>query len=296
MEQEKRKKIAIIGKATSSRHLAPYDDPSWQIWVLSDNYKHCPRWDKWYELHSIQEGQQRWQPGYWPKMLEHQDRLVIQAPHPDLPRATVYPLQEVLSRFGDYLNNSVSFMVAAALLEGVHELGLWGVDMACSDPARGNNGEYEHQRPSCEFFLGIAHGMGVHLHIPAQSDLLRAGRLYAFESHRGSNYLKYQARCQELRERASAAQSLARQKEQEAIACGAALENMKYFYRDLGDSDHQPWEMRREIQRLQGEVMMRDREIERLKNPPVAVPADAIANETQAEWQAEHKSEEVNAG
>lgn len=267
MEQQGKpqRKVAIVGKATSSRHLAPYSDQSWEIWILSDNFRYCPRWDRWFELHNIPEGRQRWAQNYWPTMVEHQDKLVIQGVHADLPRAMTYPVHEVLARFGSYMTNSVSWMLGLALLEGVSEVGLWGVDMACSDPARGSNGEYEHQRPSCEFMLGVAHGMGVHLVVPEQSDLLRCGRLYAFESHKGSNWLKHRARCQELSERMQAAQNLAEQKKMEVAAIGGALENMKYFQRDLGDGDYQPLEMRLRVNRLEYDLAMRDREIERLK-------------------------------
>ena len=45
--------IAIIGKAPSSRLLAPYDDDSWSIWSLSDNHTVLPRWDEWFELHDL---------------------------------------------------------------------------------------------------------------------------------------------------------------------------------------------------------------------------------------------------
>ncbi len=44
-----------------------------------------------------------------------------------------------------------------------------------------HNSEYAHQRPSAEFFLGVAFGRGIELHIPPGSDLLKATHLYGFE-------------------------------------------------------------------------------------------------------------------
>ena len=40
---------------------------------------------------------------------------------------------------------------------------------------------YANQRPSCEFFLGLASGLGITVHLPKGSDLLKASHLYGFE-------------------------------------------------------------------------------------------------------------------
>lgn len=44
-----------------------------------------------------------------------------------------------------------------------------------------HNSEYEAQRPSCEFWLGVAQGLGIHVHIPPAADLLKTRFLYGFE-------------------------------------------------------------------------------------------------------------------
>jgi hypothetical protein len=44
-----------------------------------------------------------------------------------------------------------------------------------------HNSEYAHQRPSCEYHIGIAKGRGIKVHIPHQSDLLKARFLYGFQ-------------------------------------------------------------------------------------------------------------------
>ena len=46
-------KVAIVGTAPSSRLLAPFNDPSWQIWVCSPgNMNTVPRVDVWFEIHN----------------------------------------------------------------------------------------------------------------------------------------------------------------------------------------------------------------------------------------------------
>lgn len=44
-----------------------------------------------------------------------------------------------------------------------------------------HNSEYGPQRPSCEFFLGIAAGLGRRITIPDKADLLKTKFLYGFE-------------------------------------------------------------------------------------------------------------------
>jgi hypothetical protein len=71
--------------------------------------------------------------------------------------------------------------------------------MAQSSPAFGG-GEYQHQRPSCEFMLGIAVGRGIQIYKPPGSDLLIADHLYGF-SDGTPMMLKRLARMQELAKR-----------------------------------------------------------------------------------------------
>lgn len=54
-------KVAIIGMATTSRHLAPWDDESFEIWGLNESYwaghkgpdgkPYMKRWDRWFQMH-----------------------------------------------------------------------------------------------------------------------------------------------------------------------------------------------------------------------------------------------------
>ena len=224
----KTRKVAIVGKAPSSRGLAPYNDKTWEIWGLGDLWRHIPRWDRWFELHDTGAGKQRWQPDHV-QFLQNCTNLYVAHPTPELPIAKLYPKDEVLAKFFPYFNNSVSWMIALALHEGVTHLGLWGVDMAQSDPAKGSNGEYEHQRPSCEFFVGWAAGMGIEVHVAAESDLLKTTRLYGFETHTGEAYVKLCARQKELQQRLQAAEAREIQATQEKLILHGALEDNKYM-------------------------------------------------------------------
>lgn len=210
--ERKTLKVAIIGKAPSSQQFAPYSDPSWEIWSLSDAPKEIPRWDRHFELHDI-EGcsagdsrvrREKWGP-YWEFLKkDHGKPIYLQALHPDVPNGVVFPYRDLLKEMPPYFTNTVSWLIAYALYIGtgdnaertLTDIGLYGVDMAQHGP--GLRSEYAHQRPSCEFFMGLAAGKGVTVHVPESSDLMKSRRLYAFDSDNGAFAKKCQARRKEL--------------------------------------------------------------------------------------------------
>lgn len=207
-EQATALKVAIVGKAPSSMMQAPFDKQDWEIWSLSTGANHLPRWSRWFELHDIDEGFQRWPDSYKQWLAkDHGKPLYVNALHPAAPFATVFPKDDILSLTGTrYFNNSISWMIALAVMEGATDIGIYGVDMAQSDPVVGANGEYQHQRPSCEYIIGWAQGRGVRVtdHIPEESDLLKTSRLYGFESDIGRSNRKHKARAKELHDQLAA--------------------------------------------------------------------------------------------
>lgn len=204
------KKIAIVGRAPSSMNLAPFDDPEWEIWSLSNaaSLNLIKRWDRWFELHNLDEGVKRWGPEYKEWLAkDHGKPLYISAPNPIAPYGTPYPWEQVFAKFGRYLNNSISEMICLAAIEGATHIGLYGVDMAQADlAAHDGNGEYQHQRPSCEYHLGIARGMGIEIILPEECDLLKCARIYAYHDDEGNLFRKSKARKKELQQRQREAQ------------------------------------------------------------------------------------------
>ncbi len=67
------------------------------------------------------------------KAIASLDCPVYMQQHWDIvPKSVPYPLQDILSSFGRYFTNSVSYMIALAIKVGAKEIGCWGVDMATS--------------------------------------------------------------------------------------------------------------------------------------------------------------------
>lgn len=221
------KKIAIVAKCPSSRMLAPFADPSWEIWSCSPTYiadeqrfEELPRLTLWHELHNLDEKFTDARiPGYAAWLQKLGDQVVIRAPDPRLPRAQVLPRTALLERFGNYFTNTVSWQIAHAMLEGATTIGLFGVDMA-------HNSEYGHQRPSCEYFCGLARGLGIELVIPDECDLLKTGRLYGVEDP-APYEAKMWARLEELQARIEYETSQRDGLHQQLIAHAAALTELK---------------------------------------------------------------------
>jgi len=224
-------KVAIVGKAPSSWALAPYKDPTWQIWALNDLPcdSQIERWDRHFDIHNLDiHRRQADYAKYWEWMqktdAERPGSLTIREPAIELPNATIYPLDAVLEKFGTYFTNSISYMIAAALLEGATELGLYGVDMA--QHGIGVKSEYAQQRPSCEYLVGFARGMGVPVYVPPQSDLMKVRRLYGVTDP-GDFEGKILTRKSELQQRQAHAKKCVDEANQHANRALGALEIIK---------------------------------------------------------------------
>lgn len=177
---DKKKKCALVGFFPGTRHLAPYDDPEWEIWGCNEGYNHgfMKRWTQWFQIH------QRWDftkvnnrsdPDHWVWLQEEHDfPIYMQEKHDDIPASVKFPLEEVRERFGvAYFTSSFGYMIAKALLDGYDEIGIYGFEMATDT-------EYKYQRPNSEWWIGIAIGMGVKIVVPKGCGWMKS-KLYGYE-------------------------------------------------------------------------------------------------------------------
>lgn len=193
---EKKKKVCIMGFAPSWTKT-PFENPEFEIWSLNEAYellKQVPNGkggaDRWFEIHSPHSPSKN-KPKHHAFLANCNIPLYMWQHFPEFPTSIPYPLQQVVERFGSkYFTNSISYMVALSLLEGFEEIWITGVDMACDS-------EYQTQRASVEWWIGLAQGMGVKVYIPDDSDLLKCSGLYGFESD-NTIRLKYKNRIKEL--------------------------------------------------------------------------------------------------
>lgn len=216
-------KVAIIGTAPSSRHLAPYNDPSWKIWACSAGNKDMlPRVDCWFEIHSnlLWEEHAHFGRPYldW---LNQQSFPVYMQDNTFVGRAQTFPKNELIAEFGRYFfTSSFAWMMAFAIKQGAKEIGLWGVDMASRD-------EYILQRAGGQFFIQEAVRRGITVHIPKESDLAQPPALYGFDD--STPFMrKLRVREKELKDRVNSMKQQRDQLAQNITYLEGALEDIDY--------------------------------------------------------------------
>jgi hypothetical protein len=180
-----RPNVAIVGFSEGHLAQAPFDDPTYEMWGINRLHINADvgqkRWDRWFNIHDLEKfhGEDAEHLAFLkqfegPVYLRSQDIGKY-----DVPNGVPFPADRLLREFPvGYFNNTISWLIAFALLLDPKELAVFGVDMAQDALI---NAEYAAQRPSCEYFLGIASGRGIPVHLPAGSDLLAATHLYGFE-------------------------------------------------------------------------------------------------------------------
>ena len=161
--------VAIYAFSPTTRG-AIKDSKAKEVWTLNNAYKHdvpIKRITRWYDIHSD------W---YLNSILvKDEHRQWLKQKHSfELITADKYPLEEITAMLGyPYLTNSIAYMAAHAVFEGVDRLELYGVDMALGT-------EYAYQKAGTEFVLGFARGRGVDVYVPDNCALLHAP-LYAYD-------------------------------------------------------------------------------------------------------------------
>ena len=169
-----REKLALVGYASSTRDLAPFDDPTYDILGLNQLYRFIPRADLWTDIHD-----------YWDEEnvegTDHEGWLrdcgipiLMNKTRSNLPTAIRYPLERAIAAGCDYFTSTVAFLIAWGIVQGYKEIALYGIDLIVGT-------EYEFQRQCAEFWLGIAHGRGMTVRIPPQSALLKHSHRYGYE-------------------------------------------------------------------------------------------------------------------
>lgn len=184
---ERRDKVALLGFASSSKDLAPFADPSFEIWGVNEIYRSLPRLDRLFEMHTrahltrnrvrdaaIVDGDEHIQ---W--MARATDVIIyMQEAWPEIPRSVEFPLALLTKAFypGEtvpYFTSTPAYMLALAIFEGFKTIGLYGIDLLSDE-------EYEYQRPCMEYLVGVGRGLGCSIYVPPTSALCKANFVYGF--------------------------------------------------------------------------------------------------------------------
>lgn len=189
-------KVAIIG-AGYSWTQAPFGDKSFEFWGLNAFWRFKPEdktpeeWEgffsRWFQIHQpgSEEGHIDEETNVeWLKKRKGPIYMVRR--FDEYPGSTAFPIDEVADKYGPrdgssprgrrYFTSTIDYMLGLALLLEFPEIHCFGIDLI-SD----TDGEYQTQRQSLEYYLGLAQGLGRKVVLPDKCALLRADNLYGFE-------------------------------------------------------------------------------------------------------------------
>jgi len=173
-----REKVAIIGCSGSSRHLAPFDDDTFDIWGLNGlGLVQKGRWSEWFEIHSAKSGA----PCYTPELLEwlnaFEGPVWMREHRDDVRNSEPFPFQAIIAEpkfYRRFFTSTVAWMQAFAIYRGYKEIHLYGIDMMLES-------EYGYQNPACAYWVGLAEGMGINVVVPDESPLMKTPWIYGLE-------------------------------------------------------------------------------------------------------------------
>lgn len=185
----KKKKVALLG-TVPHKMLAPFNDQEFEIWAIAHAClgEPLPRVDRIFEIHKWDEVV-KWGSLEAFKMFPAAPKYLIEE-HPEIPNNCRFPFEDIDAKFQIFddrkesnMTNSISWMIAMAIDEGFEEIHVYGVNMS-------HHTEYGTQKPSCEYYLGLAKGMGKRIYVPLVSDLMKSNFLYGKDEEKQSETVK----------------------------------------------------------------------------------------------------------
>ncbi len=231
--------VAIIGTVPLHRHLAPYNDPEWEIWACSPGNHGdgvLPRVTRWFELHGVVDMTapevQQWTKPYFDWINKQQFEVWMQEPNDTVPHAKTFPLKALLREFGDLgriaFTSSPAMMCAFAIHLGATEIAFYGIDMAADEEA------YGAQKPGCQIMMALAKQRGIKVSVPLESCLGQPNPIYGYaEASRMGRRLIVKE--MELTKNVNDYNETLDRLTRERAQCAGALDTVRYMRRTFVD-------------------------------------------------------------
>lgn len=221
--------ITIVGFAPSWEET-PWENAG-ELWGMNALHKIAPDkpWNVWFQLHDIDVAHPHDKEEHLAWLIESGLPVYMFEEHLakyPIPNGVPFPRQAVMDALGtSYFTNTVSWMVGLAIIQGRQKINIYGIDMA-------QDGEYEKQRPSCEYLIGLAQGRGIDVYLPDSSDLLKTPFLYGIEEEKRSVMgIKFDARIKDLQNRLAQMQQNQAQQQAAIHQLQGAVEDAQYWRR-----------------------------------------------------------------
>jgi hypothetical protein len=166
------KRVALVGHSPSTRDLAPYDDPSYEIWTMNDaqGFLNGRRATRWFEIHieEVWREPTRRLKGYLEHLQKFAGPIYMDRHYDEFPTSVEYPFEHLFKKYGrGKFGSSFSYLFALAIEEGFTEIEMYGCDLASEE-------EYKKQRESTAFWIGYCKGAGIRFALPAATPILTA--------------------------------------------------------------------------------------------------------------------------
>jgi hypothetical protein len=181
-KQKLSRKVAVIGCAWDWWSNAVETMEDFEFWTLNNcgvGISRDP--DRLYELHSkdqLASPDRDRDPrhGEWAEQFKTAEQVWSLHPRKELgPRVKAFPLEELIRWCPrPYFTNSVAWMVAHALYEGVSELFIAGMNM--DSPS-----EWMDQKACLEYWIGYAEGQRVKVTVSPDSQIGKSSYLYGLQ-------------------------------------------------------------------------------------------------------------------
>lgn len=177
-EAPRKKKICILGTAPQWQ-MAPFDDPSWEIWGIFGVSLVNKRLTRLYEIHDkaiIDQMVAAHSPDgrYWKVAGALGANFITKDAFPQCPESTRYDFDAKIKKYGKYFASSGAWLLADAIDQDPEEISILGINMAADE-------EYAHQKPSMTYLIGWARAAGIKITTPLSSELLTLTHQYGLE-------------------------------------------------------------------------------------------------------------------
>lgn len=171
------KSVALFG-FSEFRDLI-HESTAQEVWTLNNAYnKGAPmeRVTRWYEMHDPEKFTGSEHYDFLAK--QHTFPIMMLRKYTDFPSSVEYPLSCIADNLDGermYFTNTISYMLAHAIVENYDRIELYGIDMD-------HGTEYAYQKASAEYILGIAIGRGIEIVLPDGCSMLNAP-LYGYDAN-----------------------------------------------------------------------------------------------------------------